>query len=204
MARFEVATDPQAAAAAAARLGFPVAVKVLADAIAHKTEVQGVALDLADSDAVTEAFEAVSARTRRARPDAIVLGVLISPMAPPGVDLILGARDDPSFGPVVMVGLGGIMVEILEDVSFRAAPVSRDEAAEMIAGLRGAALLAGVRGRPPADTGALVDAIVALGDFAARHAGPFDSIEINPLRVLTEGQGVVGLDALIVPSGRAA
>ena len=198
MAPFAVARDREEAKAAARSLGFPAVVKILSSAIAHKTEAGGVALGLTDEDAVADAFDAVTAGARTAFPDAVVEGVLVAPMLGEGVEAILAARTDPVFGPVVMVGLGGIMVEVLGDVSFRAAPLSREEAQEMVEELRGKALLAGVRGRPPADRAALVDAILAMGRFAAAHAGRFDSVEVNPLMVRAQGRGVVGLDALIV------
>ncbi len=178
-------------------LSFPVVLKVVSSAIAHKSDIGGVVLDLADADAVEAAFDTVIQRVGAARPDAPIEGVLIAPMIKDGVEAILGAKYDPVFGPLVMVGLGGTLVEVLKDVSFRMAPFSRSEAFAMIDELRGAALLDGVRGQPPADKDALADALVALGDFAAAHAGSFESVEINPLLVRAKGLGVVGLDALI-------
>ena len=197
MAPFHVAKDRQEARDAARRFGFPVVMKVVSPDIAHKTDVGGVMLNLHAEEAVEAAFDAITQRVRAACPDAAILGVLVAPMIKDGIEAIIGATDDPTFGPVVMVGLGGTLVEVLKDVSFRAAPFSRAEALAMIGALKGASLLDGVRGQPPADKGALADALVALGDFAAAHAGSFDSIEINPLIVRAAGQGVIGLDALI-------
>jgi acyl-CoA synthetase (NDP forming) len=197
MALFHVAKDRQEARDAASRFGFPVVMKVVSPDIAHKTDVGGVMLNLTDEDAVEAAFDAINQKVRAACPDATITGVLVAPMIRGGIEAIIGATDDPTFGPVVMVGLGGTLVEVLKDVSFRAAPFSRTEALAMIGALKGANLLDGVRGQPPADRDALADALVALGDFAAAHAGSFDSIEINPLIVRAAGMSVVGLDALI-------
>ena len=114
-----------------------------------------------------------------------------------GVETVIGVTDDPTFGPVVMFGLGGILVEVLEDVAFRLAPFGVDEARRMIDGIRGRKVLDGVRGRPPADIGALADALARVSVFAAANAGRFQSIDINPF--IVRPQGAVAVDALIVP-----
>jgi hypothetical protein len=137
------------------------------------------------------------ARVAAAAPEAVIDGAMVSPMLKDGVEMAIGVINDPAFGPIVMAGLGGALVEVLRDVSFRAAPFSREDALAMIGELRGAVLLDGFRGQPRRDKGALADALVALGRFAADHAGSYDSIEINPLLVLEDGRGAVGLDALI-------
>ena len=187
------------AARTAAELGFPVALKIASPDIAHKSDADGVALDLDTADAVARAFAAVTAGARSARPDARLDGVLVSPMVTGGVEMILGVQHDATFGPVVMCGLGGVFVETLEDVSFRAAPFDAAEAHRMLHELQGFPLLAGARGRPPCDVDALATALAALSRFAAAHAGQLDSAELNPLVVRPAGQGVVALDALIVP-----
>ena len=188
----------EAAVAAAEELGFPVALKIASGDIAHKTEFGGIELDLGDADAVRHAFAAVTGRARLAHPEARLDGVLVSPMAGAGVEAILGVQHDPTFGPVVMFGLGGIFVEVLKDVSFRVAPFDEPEALRMIHELRGAPLLTGARGRPPCDLDALAAALAALSRFAAAHADELESAELNPVRVLPAGQGLVALDALIV------
>ncbi len=187
------------AAQAAAEFGCPVALKIASPDIAHKSDAGGVALGLATADAVTRAFAAVIGRARSAHPDAHFDGVLVSPMVTGGVEMILGVQDDPTFGPVVMCGLGGVFVEALEDVSFRAAPFDAAEAHRMLRELQGFPLLAGARGRPPGDVDALAAALAALSRFAAAHAGQLDSAELNPVLVRPAGQGVVALDALLVP-----
>ena len=187
------------AAQAAAEFGCPVALKIASPDIAHKSDAGGVALGLDTADAVTRAFAAVIGRARSAHPDAHFDGVLVSPMVTGGVEMILGVQDDPTFGPVVMCGLGGVFVEAIEDVSFRAAPFDAAEAHRMLRELQGFPLLAGARGRPPGDVDALAAALAALSRFAAAHAGQIDSAELNPVLVRPAGQGVVALDALLVP-----
>ena len=187
------------AAQAAAELGFPVALKIASADIAHKSDAGGVALDLDTADAVARAFAAVTGRARSAHPDARLDGVLVSPMVTGGVEMILGVQHDATFGPVVLCGLGGVFVEALEDVSFRAAPFDAAEAHRMLQELQGFPLLTGARGRPPGDVDALAAALAALSRFAAAHAGQLQSAELNPVVVRPAGQGVVALDALIVP-----
>ena len=184
---------------AAAELGYPVVLKIASADIAHKSDIGGVALDLNAADAVREQFAAVTGTTRLACPDAHIEGVLVSPMVTGGVEMILGIRNDPTFGPIVMCGLGGIFVETLHDVAFRVAPFDVDEAHRMLAELRGVTVLDGVRGKPPSDVEALAAALSSLSRFAAAHAEHLDSAELNPVVVLPTGHGVVALDALIVP-----
>ncbi len=193
----ELAATPEAAAAAAMRLGFPVAIKIASPDILHKTEIGGVRLDLADAARVLEAARTMFATVGAKTPDARVDGVLVSPMAGKGVELIVGIRNDPVMGPMVLVGLGGIFVEVLKDIVLDLAPVTPTQAAAMIERLKGVALLKGVRGEPPVDITAAAEAISRLSVLAAANAGRFESIEVNPLLVRT--RGVVALDALITP-----
>ncbi len=195
-----LAGDAEAAAAAAARIGFPVALKIQSPDIPHKTEVGGVALGLADAGAVRAAFAAMLDRARTAHPGARIDGALVQRMAPPGVEVILGIQRDPDFGPVLMVGMGGILVEVLQDIALAPAPVTEAEARDLLAGLRGAPLLAGVRGRPPADVAALAALMARLSRFAADHAEAIGSIDLNPVLVHPEGQGLTVVDALILPA----
>ena len=191
------------AAEAAAALGFPVALKIASPDVAHKSDVGGVALDLDTPDAVAEAFSAVTDKARAACPRARLDGVLVSPMVRDGVEMILGVQHDPTFGPVVMCGLGGVFVEVLADVSFRPAPFDDAEAHRMLRELQGYPLLAGARGRRPVDVDALAAALAALSRFAAAHAERLESAELNPVVVRPAGQGVIALDALIVPRAEA-
>jgi acyl-CoA synthetase (NDP forming) len=189
------------AAEAAAAIGFPVVLKIASPDLPHKTEVGGVALDLGDPAAVAAAHDAMIARVRTAAPDARIEGVLVAPMLRGGVELILGAKRDPVFGPVVLVGLGGIFAEVMQDVALRPAPVTEDEALAMLRGLKAFPVLDGARGRPKADVAAAARAVAALSRFAAQHADDVAEIDINPLLVRPAGQGAVALDALIVPAG---
>jgi hypothetical protein len=136
------------------------------------------------------------ASARAHDPRARLDGVLVSPMVAGGVECILGARHDPVFGPMVMFGLGGVHAEVMRDVSFRRAPIAPETAHEMIGEIRGAALLAGARGQPPADLDALAGAISRLSLFAAAHGAALESVEMNPVRALPKG--CLALDALIV------
>jgi acyl-CoA synthetase (NDP forming) len=187
------------AATAAAELGFPVAMKIVSPDIAHKTEIGGVLLDVANADDVRRGYARLRAVAAEKAPAAHVSGVSVAPMASEGVETILGVVQDPVFGPVVMFGLGGVFVETLRDVTFRAAPFGREEARRMIGEVKGTALLRGTRGRPPADLDALADALAALSRLAAARRDDFAAIDINPFLVRREGRGAVALDALIIP-----
>ncbi len=193
-------TSAAQAADAGAALGFPVAMKIVSPDIAHKTEIGGVLLGVADAKGASDGFEALGQRAREAFPQARIDGVLVAPMAPKGVETIVGVSRDPTFGPVVMFGLGGILVEVLKDVTLRLAPFGEEEALRMIREVKGHALLEGVRGAPRSDIGALARTLAAISRFAAAHAGEIESIDLNPFLVLPEGQGAVALDALIVKS----
>ncbi len=137
-------------------------------------------------------------RVRQRVPNAKLEGVIVSPMVRGGTEMILGVQNDAVFGPVVMLGLGGIFVEVLRDVTFRIAPFGVEEAHRMIAELRGAAILKGARGQPPADTDALAKAVSNLSLFAAAHKDRLRSVDVNPLLVRAKGEGVAALDALII------
>jgi len=195
----KVARTADEAAEIATELGYPVALKVVAPEIIHKTEVGGVALRLGSAGAVREAFSEIEARVRRHRPEATFRGCLVAPMIADGVETILGIQNDPAFGPMVMLGLGGVLVEAIGDVVLRAAPIGPEEAHRMIRELRGRKILEGFRGAPPADTEALVDALVQLSRLAAAQGDRLASLDINPFVVLPRGRGALALDAAIVP-----
>ena len=178
-------------------LSFPVAVKIESPDIAHKTEAGAVRLGIADLDALKRAAREVLAAARNYRPEARIDGVLVQEMAS-GTEVIVGAVDNPHFGPTVMFGLGGILTEVLHDVTHRFAPFDHATAAEMLAEIKGAALLQGYRGAPPLDTEALADALVRISWLVHDHAGRIREIDVNPLFVRPRGQGVVAADALVV------
>lgn len=182
------------AVGAARELGYPVALKGQSAAVVHKSELGLVWLGLADDAEVAAAFESVWAAMAAAGLDDPK--VLVEPMAADGLDVIVSAEMSV-FGPLVMFGLGGVQAELLGDVVFRLAPVGVAEAHEMIGEIRGAALLEGFRGAQPMDRDALAEAIVEVAAFAVAHAATVDTVEVNPLRVLPAGDGVLVLDALI-------
>jgi acyl-CoA synthetase (NDP forming) len=185
------------AVAAARRIGFPVVAKILSPDILHKSEIGGVLLGLADEDAVRAGFATLLDRAARHAPAARVEGVLVAKQVAGGVEMVIGTVRDPVFGPVAMVGLGGVFVEVFRDVAFRRCPVSEAEAAAMIRGLRGFPLLDGARGRPRADVAALAAALAALSRFAAASGPRLLSAEVNPLLVLPEGGGALAADAVL-------
>ena len=176
---------------------FPLAVKIESPDIAHKTEAGAVRLRIADLPALQNAAREVIASARQYRPDAHIEGVLAQEMAA-GTEVILGAVDDPHFGPTVMFGLGGVLTEVLQDVTHRFAPFDRATALDMLAEIKGAALLRGYRGAPALDTEALADTLVRISWLIHDHAGRIREIDVNPLFVRARGQGVVAADALIV------
>jgi acyl-CoA synthetase (NDP forming) len=194
-----VATNSGEAVLAAERIGGPVAMKILSPDIQHKSDIGGVELDISGAENVGSAFERIMAAASAHAPQAEIDGILVSPMVGRGTELILGTVTDAIFGPVVMVGLGGIFAEIFQDTALRLAPVNEDEAGDMLRELKAFPLLNGARGRAPADIAAVTAAISALSRFAVRHAADVAEIDINPLIAQPEGQGAIALDALIIP-----
>jgi succinyl-CoA synthetase beta subunit len=191
---FGLAGSANEVAAIAAGLGFPVVVKGLADGVAHKSELGLVALGLVSAEAARSAAERMARRS-----DGLALrGFLVEKMADRGVEVVMGIKRDPQFGPVLMFGLGGIAVELFRDVAFGRCPLSPEGAQALIGLTRAAALLRGYRGQPRADEKALVHAMVRLSQFAAKHAEFLDEMDVNPLIVLPEGQGVVAVDAVMM------
>lgn len=190
-----IATTAKQAVQGAQSVGFPVVMKVISPDIEHKSDVGGVILNLADPQAVDDAFQEIRKRMASKCPDAKIEGVLVAPMVKGGVEIIMGINCDPLFGPVIMVGLGGVFVEVLRDVSFRVAPFGVDEALEMLRELKGFAMLLGVRGKPPSDLQSLATALAKLSVFADHHRDILESLDINPFISLPEGGFAV--DALV-------
>ena len=172
--------------------------KIQSPDIPHKSEVGGVRVNIATKGEVFLAFEEIVASVRKARPDAEIQGVLVAPMAKEGVEIIIGTLQDPTFGPMVMVGLGGITTELFRDTVYRPAPVSADEAAAMLDQLKAAPLLKGFRGAAKADIPALAQLIAQISLLAARLRGTVAEIEVNPVRVHPQGEGVTVVDVLVV------
>ena len=178
-------------------IGFPVVLKVCAADLMHKTEAGAVALNLPDDRAVRGAYRRILDGAQRYSPGLAIEGVLVSPMAADGVEVIVGARRDPVFGPVVMVGSGGIYTEVLRDAAIGVLPLAPGEAPELIRSLRIHPLLAGARGKAPADVDALAGCVEAIARLMLEHP-EVSEIEVNPLRVFERGRGAIPLDALMV------
>jgi acyl-CoA synthetase (NDP forming) len=184
--------------AALARAGFPLVMKIQSRDIPHKSEVGGVRVNIATKGEAFAAYQSLSESARRHRPDAAIQGVLVSPMAKKGVEIIVGTLLDATFGPMIMVGLGGITTELFRDVIYRPAPVSDVEASSMLAELKAAPLLNGFRGAAKTDIPALAQLISQVSVLAARSCAEISEIEINPVLVHPQGHGVTIVDALVV------
>jgi acyl-CoA synthetase (NDP forming) len=191
-----LATTAAEATTTAREMGFPVVVKVSSPDIAHKTEVGGVALDLRDADAVSAAFEGVTGSARRAAPAAVIEGVTVSPLIDASAELIVGIHRDPTFGLVLVVGLGGIWTEIFHDVALRALPVEEQDVVEMVDELQGRSLLRGARGRPSVDQDALNRLALTLSQAALELGSNLRAIELNPVAITEQGRPLV-LDAAL-------
>ncbi len=191
----EVATAAEAAAAAE-RIGFPVVLKIRSPDILHKTEAGGVALNLRDRAEVERAAEGLIAKARAAVPNARIDGFLVQEMVSSGVEAIVGARNDALYGPVLLVGAGGILVELAKDAALRMLPVDANGVGAMVDGLKLSKLLAGYRGRPAADRAALEKTVLALGRFFLDHRAKIADIEINPLMVREKGAVAVDVRVL--------
>ncbi len=191
-------------AGAAAALGFPLAAKIQSAAIPHKTEAGGVRLGIADLPTLEAAYADILANAARHAPEAAIDGVLLEPMAARGVEIIVGVVRDPSFGPVVMVGAGGVATELFQDTAYRLAPVDQAEAAAMLRELRSARLLDGFRGAPPSDIPALARLVALVSRFADAGRATVAELELNPVIVHPAGQGCTIADALLVlsPAGQ--
>lgn len=193
--RTSLATTRDEAQRQADEMGYPVVLKIVSPDIAHKSDVGGVRLNLQDAEEVGAAFDAIVSSARAAQPGARIDGVSVQQMAAPGAEVIVGMTTDPQFGPVMMFGLGGIMVEVLKDVSFRLVPLERKDAEDMIMEIKGRPVLEGVRGQPPANLDALTELILQVSQFI--EANPdVRELDLNP--VLASPSGAIAVDARIV------
>jgi acyl-CoA synthetase (NDP forming) len=188
------------AVAAAAELGFPVAVKIESPDIVHKTEAGAVALGVRSNAELRAAYDRVMANAQAYAPQAHIRGVLLQPMVPVGLEVVAGARIDPGFGPLIVVGFGGILVELLRDSAVALAPVDAAEAMRMLRKLKGAALFDGYRGAAAVDLQRLADILVRLSEFAADQMSSIEEVDINP--IICSANDLIAVDALIVRSGR--
>jgi acetyl-CoA synthetase (ADP-forming) len=193
LARDTIARDVDAAIAAARQIGYPVALKGLACDLVHKSDVGAVKLDLGDESAVREAWQAIASAVQT-KHGAELDGCLVQQMARGGAELIVGIRRDPQFGPIVLVGSGGLLVELLGDVELASAPVSREQAAALVRRLRIAPLIAGIRGRPPLDLEAAAAIVERMSWLAVDLGARLSDAEINPLVLREQGNGAVAVD----------
>jgi len=194
----EITHSADAAAAAAVAIGFPVVLKIVSADIPHKSEAGGVILSLESEGAVRRAYDEIVANCRRHDPSATIEGVLVSEMVVGGTEFFVGVTTDPSIGPIVVAGLGGIYVEALNDTVTALPPVSAQRASELLRSLKSASVLAGARGKPPLDLDAFAETVARVSTLAAESRGLIDELDINPLLVLPNGRGVRAVDALVV------
>jgi acetyltransferase len=178
-------------------VGWPVAMKICSPDIIHKFDAGGVRLKIKDVDQAKAAYREIIENAKKFKPDAFIKGVLMEKMARSGVEVILGAMRDPRFGPMVMFGLGGTLVEAIRDVSFRLAPMWEISAEKMMKSIRGYRILQGVRGNPPSDIEAVKDCVLRLSQMVSDHP-EIAELDINPLIVYPEGQGCVVADSRIL------
>jgi len=194
----EIAETPEMAVTIAGRIGYPVVLKIASPDILHKTDIGGVKVGLQNASDLRDAFELMVYRAQRYLPEARIWGCLVQEMAPSGgLEVLVGMNRDPQFGPLITFGLGGIYVETLRDVTFRVAPLSRQEAEEMLADVRAHALLDGVRGQPPMDKSAIVDTLLRVSQLVQDFPEIIE-MDINPLMVYHQGEGAVALDMRLV------
>jgi acetyltransferase len=199
LVRGDLATDADQAVKIAVEIGFPVAVKIVSPQILHKSDMGGIALNLGSEEAVRDAIASMHEKVFDLVPDADINGFLVEKMAPEGLEVIVGMRRDPTFGPLMMFGLGGVYVELFKDVGFGVAPLRPKQAKEMILSTKAGHLLQGYRGGPVYDIDAVVDAIGRLSQLALDFPS-IAEVEINPLLVLPKGEGAKVLDARMILS----
>jgi acetyl-CoA synthetase (ADP-forming) len=193
--RFELAKNEAEAVEFAEAIGYPVVLKIVSPNIIHKSDVGGVVVDLKDAKAVRGAYKQILGNVKKHDAKAKIIGVLVQEMAPAATEAIVGSIKDPQFGPAIMFGLGGVFVEVLKDVTFRIAPVTEEEAREMIEEVKAYPLLKGYRGSPPADINAIVKIILATSKLVMEHQ-EIKELDLNPIMVYEKGAKTV--DARII------
>lgn len=195
----QLATSPEDAVRHAEAIGFPVVLKISSPDIVHKSDVGGVKIRLQNAAEVRQAFQAIQESVAAQAPTAHIEGITVQPMARTGVEVIIGMSKDPTFGPVVMFGLGGVLVEVLKDVAFRIVPLSPRDAQEMIHDIKGLPLLTGYRGTPPADLAALQHVLLTLSNFVA-STPEVKEIDLNPIYAYPDGALAVDARMILEPA----
>jgi acyl-CoA synthetase (NDP forming) len=196
----QLTSNAEDAVNAAASLGYPVVLKVESPDLPHKTEAGVIRLNLRDADEVRAGYQAVMANASAVSPPPRINGVLVQPMVPQGIEMVVGARIDPLFGPLIVVGFGGILVELLQDTALAPAPVTPADALALLQQLKGERLLRGFRGMPGVELDKLADVISRVSRFAADHRDVISELDVNPL--ICAGGRITAVDALIVPAER--
>jgi acetate---CoA ligase (ADP-forming) subunit beta len=193
--KFEVAKTDAEAAKYAAKIGFPVVLKIVSPDVIHKTDAGGVALNLKTKEDVKAAFGVIMQNVKKYKPDAKIEGIIVQEMAPQATEVIIGSVKDPQFGQTLMFGLGGIFVEVLKDVTFRVAPITEAEAAEMIVEVKAYPLLNGYRNTPAADVRTLVNLLVCVSKLVIDHP-EIKEMDLNP--IMAYEKGAIAVDARII------
>ena len=191
----KLATSREEAISISKQFGFPVVLKIASSEIVHKSDAGGVKLGLKTSKQVGKAYDDIMAAITKNHPQAVIQGVSVQKMARPGVEVIIGMSKDAQFGPVLMFGLGGILVEILKDVSFRIVPLTKRDAGEMVREIKGYPLLEGYRGQEPVDVPNLEDLLLKVSDFAEQHP-EIKELDLNPIFAYSDG--AIAVDARVI------
>jgi acetyl-CoA synthetase (ADP-forming) len=193
--KFDVAKSEKEAEKIAQQIGFPIVLKIVSPDIVHKSDAGGVIVNLKNKEEVDAAYNKILENVRKFKPGAKIVGVLVQEMAPSSTEVIIGSIKDPQFGPTIMFGLGGIFVELLKDVTFRVAPITAQEAAEMVVEVRAYPLLNGYRNTPAADVKAIVDLLLSVSKLVIDHP-EIKELDLNP--VMAYAQGTKTVDARII------
>jgi acetyl-CoA synthetase (ADP-forming) len=193
--KFELAKNEAEAVKFAEKIGYPVVLKIVSPDVLHKSDVGGVIVNLKDAKEVRNAYNQILQNVKKHRAKAKITGILVQEMAPPSTEIIVGAIKDPQFGPSIMFGLGGIFVEVLKDVTFRVAPITEEEAREMIMEVKAYPLLKGYRNQPPADIDAIVKILLNTSKLVMEHQ-EIKELDLNPIMVYEKGAKTV--DARII------
>jgi len=193
--RFKIAKSEQEAMKFANEIGYPIVLKIASPDIIHKFDVGGVMLNLKNQADVKDAYNKILANIKNHKPDAKIIGIVVQEMATPSTEVIVGAAKDPQFGPALMFGLGGIFVEVLKDVTFRIAPITEEDAREMITEVKAYPILRGYRGQPPADIEAIVKILLNTSKLVMEHQ-EIKELDLNPIMVYKKGAKTV--DARII------
>lgn len=193
--RFRVANNKEEAVRFAGELGYPVVLKIISPQVVHKSDVGGVATRISNDEELRSAYERILATVKGNAPEARIVGMLVEEMAPESTEVIVGSTKDPRFGSVLMFGLGGVLVEVLGDTTFRVPPITAEDALEMVREIKGHRILEGIRGQPPADVQALVDILLRVSALLGDHP-EIKEIDLNPIMVYPKGAKAV--DARII------